>query len=100
LFVSEWFGHVVCAVVSGHAEAAEVSGCVDEAVAMPFASFDVGVESGEFDCDHEEDGLFDCEVDAGHRLEDVSDFAVVVEWVAVGLLAWPVDKFVGFGEDF
>ncbi len=35
----------------------------------------------EFDADHEGDGLFDGELDAGHVVEQLGDFPIIVEWV-------------------
>ena len=90
--------NLVLDVLVDHRQAGEVSGCVDNAVAVPAVLLGVGGDACEFDADHEGDGVLDGELVPGHGVEQFFDFVVVVEWVAVGVLAWPVDQAVCFGE--
>ena len=64
-----------------HAEAGEVAGGVDDAVAVPVAALGVGGDACELDADHEGDGVVDGELVPSHQVEQFFDFVVVVERV-------------------
>ena len=59
----------------------------------------VRAQSCHLDRDHEHERVRQTESDAGHAMEDVDDFGVVVYDIAVGVVAWPCDELVGFDQD-